>query len=89
MTTEELPDVEFLQKPSLWPYYPACPIKRQSGSPMPECAVIFNVKGNETTVILANMFEIPSMSFREIYDKYPVKKYDSFQAIIDDGWECD
>ena len=76
--TDERTDVEFMQRPNLWPVWPFLPLKRPG-----ELGVLVELqRGVEPTVHLANLYMVK-------IGVSPTKTYSSFQALYDDGWRVD
>lgn len=85
MTAED--DVRMMQNREQWPNPLLLPIKRYVGS-LPECAVLAAYPGRETEVFLIGMFSIQGRVI-DALDKTKTIKYDSYEAIVKDGWMVD
>lgn len=71
-----------MNNPLDWPMWPYLPLKRIN-THEPSCGYILAQHGRETTVYLANIFD------RGWKGPIDFKEYESFDAIIDDGWVVD
>lgn len=88
-------DLKYLKNPGLWPCWPIMPMKRR-GKGLPEIASLVAIEGYATTLLLDKgtlLWEgekYKGKSWKEILDMIPSKKaYESAEAILADGWECD
>lgn len=83
----ELSDIEVMQTPEEWPHRVVLPLKRYSKTPgaFPDSGFITNKTG--CRVFLENIF---SISLGETpLELVKSKQYDSFEAILADGWMVD
>lgn len=72
-------DIEMIYNPHLWPAYPILPMVRRVQGQLPECAII--IAGGGTKLYHTNMY-------MEGKDEV-ITAFDSFEAILDAGWEID
>jgi hypothetical protein len=82
-------DVEFMKNPELWPIWPRLPLKKRRGNLGFELAIMIEgtVSGRgigtvKPIVYFATMYEV-------LDSDTPRKQYDSFEAIVEDGWVVD
>ena len=76
--------VEMMKRTQLWPQWPMLPVKRWTGRDM-ECAVLLDVaEGKKYTLYFANLYMLP-----DDLTTCQQREYDSFEAIVADGWEVD
>lgn len=82
-------DLEFMRKPTKWPRWPLLPLKRPRGSgQMPECGFMVAEKGILTTVFRGYIWDNESVKLA-IRSGKDSKTYDSYEAIVADGWRVD
>ncbi len=87
---QTISDVEFMRNDKRWPYWPILPLKRPDKNGLPECGFITAHRGRPTTIIIANMYDdLGAKTIGELYEKYKLIEYDSFEAIVEDGWVVD
>lgn len=81
--------VHFMKHAELWPRWPVLPVKKRVDGQFPICAVMFDGLP-KPTVFLANlcMVENGKMTATELY-KGQHWVYESFEALVADGWEVD
>ena len=82
----EISDLEFMQQPSRWPYWPLLPIKKRQGIDWTAIGCLYaeNLEGPEQVRPLVHnclMFHIK--------DPHETTVYPTWQALIDDGWVVD
>jgi hypothetical protein len=77
-------DIAMLKSSDKWPGWPFLPIKRYVNNDM-QAAVIW--AGEPLNVIETNLFDLPK-TFDEL-KKIAHKKYESPEAIVEDGWMVD
>lgn len=89
-------DLKFLKDPDLWVMWPIMPMKRYQESGLPEIASLVDLESYRTTLLfdegtlLWEGEKYRGKTWREIVAMIPnQKKYDSVEAILADGWECD
>lgn len=79
-------DVEMMQDADNWPRWPILPLKRITSGHVIEAGLLVNggLDGPHTdpTVYLCNMYQ-------PVTEITPTKKYESFEAIVADGWKVD
>ena len=86
----ERDDVAMMEHVELWPRWPVLPVKRygptwQQGD-LPEMGVLAACEEHRHTVFLDVMlFGMDGDALKDAKRK----EYDSFQAIVDDGWVVD
>lgn len=80
-------DLEMMNRPYLWPMYPWLPLKKYvEGSPGIKTAKLWAVpKGPEPKRIVV----LNTTIFGPVGQDEEVVLYDSFEAILDDGWKVD
>ena len=79
--------VDMMASPGRWPCWPWLPLKRRSGQVWPECGLLRAVNDKLTEVVLGvNMWDGDLKAAVENAEK---RMYDSFEAIVNDGWEVD
>jgi hypothetical protein len=80
-------DVEFMMNSDSWPMYPYLPLKKPSmkAGEWPQLGIMH---ASGSRVYLTSIDELVSMSFAE---KSNIKyiDYDSYDAIVEDGWLVD
>ena len=91
MTTQrQFDDVRFLSHHDEWPCFPACPVKRYDGKDrggFPTCGIVWACK---PTVLVVNMFGISGCNYEGAKAKAEeVIEYESFDAMVADGWIVD
>jgi hypothetical protein len=78
-------DLEFMQKPDVWPVWPFLPLVKTDGSHYPECGYLLNtsLRGphTDTTVFLGYIHDGNRKNHKP-------QKYDSFEAILAE-WRID
>lgn len=78
-------DIAMMKAPDNWPQWPILPLKRVRGSDL-EVGVLVNgaFEGphTEATVYLSSMNRVITV-------ETPTIKYDSFEALVADGWMID
>ncbi len=84
-------DLSMMKNPGKWSRYPILPIKRvnKSGG-MPEFGLLLPIKN--PVVYLVNMWDLGDLGIKTVADimsKVKSISYDSFEAILDDGWVVD
>lgn len=84
-------DLSMMKNPGKWSQYPILPIKRvdKSGE-IPEFGLLLPIKN--PVVYLANMWDLGDLGVKDTGDimkKVKSTVYDSFEAILDDGWVVD
>jgi hypothetical protein len=85
-TCDTSKDLETVQTPARWPYQIVLPLKRNiDGLPLTQIGCIIKDEGPK--VLLTNMFALPTNA--EALMEIPVEEYNSFEAMIDDGWRVD
>jgi hypothetical protein len=72
-----------MREPLSWPMM-VLPIKKRVRTGWPDFGVL---RGDGPTVYLANMYELGS-KYKNWAD-IETKTYDSFEAIVEDGWVVD
>lgn len=81
---------QWLENDYDWPNWPYQTLKRRKDHQL-ECGIITN--NNPTCVYLCNIFLIPEggLQAKDENDEYIVKheRYESFDAMLDAGWEVD
>lgn len=86
-------DREMILSPDKWPAWPALPIKRYSGSRMPECCVIFAPRedaiGTPIKVYNANLYELADLARSNRWPPPVLKEYPNVGALLADGWVVD
>ncbi len=85
-------DFLFFQNPSLWRMHPFLPLTRRDLSGRAELGVLFDARsfglhGYDCTVVLANLFLLPSSV--DGLMALPRIVYDTFDLLADDGWSVD
>ncbi len=95
MTPQQLEDLAVLNVPSSWPQWPIMPMKKaNSNGQMPTCGSILACEGYLTTIVV-DEGEIlwgnkcRGKKFGEIVTMFPTIKFDSYEAMLEAGWECD
>ena len=79
-------DLKHLKDFTLWSRPSVCPIKRYDGKDkdgFPTCAVV--IDGHGPIVYEVNMFQLSEKSVNECLKH----EYESFEAMIADGWMVD
>ncbi len=84
-------DANFLQNQhDKWPNYPVCPVKsttkKEDGSNWP---VMGLVVAGTPTVYKTNMFALTTGPIKPQLESVDKDEYDSFQAMVADGWIVD
>jgi hypothetical protein len=85
-------DFLFFQNPSSWRTHPFLPLTRRDLSCRPELGVLFDARsfdlhGYVCTVVLCNLFLLPS-TVAELL-ALPRLVYDSFDELANEGWSVD
>jgi hypothetical protein len=75
-------DVKMMRSPIEWPRWPMLPVKRSEKTGPPECGIMWAT--GEPIVYHCNMWAIP-----DDLTKAPQTKYDSFDAVVEAGWQVD
>ena len=96
MTGEEREKhLEMMQHPELWPMWPVLPLINRSetdreGFVVPGCIADANESGRYE-VVMCTMYQLPEgiITYDEFYQSHPTKVYDSYEAMLDDGWMVD
>ena len=90
MSNRRKEDLVGLNNPQTWPAYPLMPVvnrgEREPGS-MPPCG--FLVVGHGSKVYKTNMFGLKDGEIIPQLAGVPTDEFDSFEAMLDAGWECD
>lgn len=92
-------NLRYLKDPKLWPNFPIMPMKRikpifLAGRMQPRIASIVALEGKKTTLLFDDGDLLFSKKYHGrnwdwIFRNVPSKFYESPEAILDDGWECD
>lgn len=89
-TIREFHDVKFLVEHENWPAWPVCPVKRYDGkdkSGFPTGGIVWVCK---PTVLVVDMFVISGCNYEGAKAKAEeVFEYESFDAMVADGWMVD
>lgn len=86
MTDHQIENLSIIIHSDDWPNVVLPMVKR--GNPKgPECA--FLVRNHGSKLYLHNMFALETGLLEPQLVELPTKKFDSFEAIIEDGWEVD
>ena len=81
-----LSDIEMMQQSAAWPAYPCLPLKRYPNKyPGPELGILW--QGCGPTVYQCNIFRLPETP--EEAAALKTMKYESFEALVLDGWVVD
>jgi hypothetical protein len=86
-------ETNWMQNANRWPNWPIQPIRNRQlrSQNLPDIGVLIDTgKISETpkvepVVYLVNMFNLPKLPLAE----WPQKRFDSFDALLDAGWEID
>ena len=78
--------LEMMQNPDSWPRWPFLPLIRRTKGlrPFGEEGLLYDDNVNKFTVYFANLFMLP-----ENLAAFASKTYESYEAILADGWEVD
>ena len=74
--------IEFMKHPDLWPRWPILPVVIRGSDPKSGVMIELN-KRVEPIVYEGYMFDMANIN-----DMPPIE-YDSFEALVDAGWEVD
>jgi hypothetical protein len=86
-------DLKIMQNPELWPGWPCLPVVRRGRPGSPQIGIL--IASNLPTLLEdVNLFGIAEGStlgglMKETAKEGKLKQFDSFEAIIADGWEVD
>ena len=81
-----LTDLEMMQESAAWPAFPLLPLKRYQNKPSdPELGILW--QGCGPTVYRCSMFYLPKTP--EESAALLTIKYESFEALVNDGWVID
>jgi hypothetical protein len=83
MPKQPMTDQEFMANPKEWPAWPLLPVKRSTQEGRTECGFLLPT---QTDVYLDNIYAL-TRDWRPEGAKHIA--YDSFAAIIADGWRVD
>lgn len=94
MTTEQeirkAIDSNFLRQHEKWPCFPICPVKCYDGKDkrgFPTCGIVW---AGKPTVLVVDMFMISGCNYEGAKEKAEeVIEYESFDAMVADGWMVD
>jgi hypothetical protein len=86
---DDMPDLEFIKMPPLWPNWPWLPIKRYrmgQATGGPECAALCstNLENNVLYLVHANMWDKSGLAAA-----WDSRETVTPQQIVDDGWVVD
>ena len=75
-----------MQSPDTWPRWPFLPLIRRNKAPNPFGVegLLYDDSANKFTVYYANLFMLP-----QNLAACASKTYESYEAILADGWEVD
>jgi hypothetical protein len=77
MTDAKAEHLAFLKDEDRWPAWPLCPVKKHRDNELEiGCAT-----AGQPVVVLVNMFEFRSDA--------PKIEYESWEALVEDGWRVD
>ena len=86
METKTTKQLDMMQQPDTWPRWPFLPlIRRTKGlKPFGEEGLLYDDGEHKFTVYFANLFMLP-----QNLATCASKTYESYEAIVADGWEVD
>ena len=77
-------DLQMMSNPDLWPG-DILPLKRKVEGKFPfELGLLLPIGENKCKVYLVNMYDLPKP-----IEEIPTLEYNTFQEILDAGWEID
>lgn len=79
-------DLAILQDPNQWPNIIIPMVFRKSPG-MPDCGLL--VKGLGSKLFLKNMWELKTGILRPQLEGVPTLEFDSFETMLEAGWEVD
>lgn len=84
--TKPTTHLEMMQNPDSWPRWPFLPLIRRTKGlrPFGEEGLLYDDGANTFTVYFANLFMLP-----QNLESCTSKAYESYEAILADGWEVD
>lgn len=85
--TRQAQDLSMMKDRDSWPRWPLLPLKRSSKEAGVECG--FLADDAQTTVFLGTVYELSSGPLMEAVKPLKALVYDSFEAIVRDGWTVD
>lgn len=75
--------LSMMYSPDDWPRWPALPLKRSRKNSFPEIGFILESKDQPYRVYLGSIYGESSLQDHSYMD------YDSYEAIVEDGWIVD
>lgn len=79
-------ELRMMSNPMLWPNL-ALPLVNRKNRKSHEGPICGMLNGSGPTIYLINMWDSSHAGKR--WDELPQKTYESFEAMVEDGWEVD